>query len=253
MTPTPEDVISTEPPFRMVPQRRAYEEIILQIEQALADGRLTEGDRLPGERELAETFGVSRSSVREALRVLETFGVLVVRRGTGADAGSIVAAQARTGLVSALRFHSALQRTPTADFVDLRAVIEAEAVKRAAGLDSLRTDELRALIEQMRTAATPERYHRLDTNFHVELTRISGNSLLPLLMEALREVMQRAMLRGFERLPDWELERGRLVNEHEAIIDLLEVHDGDGASEAVRSHIFRFYRDSVAGDGNLLS
>ena len=77
----------------------------MQIEEAIVDGRLRPGDRLPSERELAETFGVSRASVREALRALEVFGVVVARRGTGPDAGSIVADGAGEGLSNARRLH----------------------------------------------------------------------------------------------------------------------------------------------------
>lgn len=69
----------------------------------IVEGRLQPGDRLPPERELAVTFGASRASVREVLRVLEPFGVVVARRGTGANAGSVLARDAQSGLQSALR------------------------------------------------------------------------------------------------------------------------------------------------------
>lgn len=241
-----------EPAFQALQQRRAYEEIIDQVERAIAEGRLVEGDRLPSERELAETFGVGRSSVREALRVLETFGVVTARRGAGADAGSTVTAHARSGLVSTLRFHTALRGIPTADFVDLRAVLEAEAVTRAASLNTPPTEDLRALVDEMRAAPTVEEYHRLDTSFHVGLARISGNALLPLMMEGLRDMMARAMLRGFDRLTDWGHERDRLVAEHVEILDLIEAHDGARAAAVIRDHIQRFYSDTIAADAGLL-
>src|SRR5688572_15508990 len=94
--------------FQPVPQRRAFEEIFFQIENAILEGRLGVGDRLPPERELAEIFQVSRPSVREALRVLETLGVLSSRRGTGADSGSIVSAGGDNGLGNLLRLHASL-------------------------------------------------------------------------------------------------------------------------------------------------
>lgn len=241
---------SEKTPFRALQQRRAFEEIILQIEQAIVDGRLGQGDRLPGERELAETFGVSRSSVREALRALEMFGVVVARRGTGADAGSTVAAGARPGLVSALRLHSALLRIPTDDFVDLRALVEGHAASRAAlrpGAD--RTRPLRELIERMRGAAGPADFHHLDTSFHVTLAEVSGNALILLLMGALRELMEREMLRLMNRVADWPAERDRLISEHELIVERVEAADADAAAAAVRHHIFRFYREAVASAG----
>ena len=80
--------VSADLPFQAVEQRRTFEQILLQIEEAIISGGLKPGDRLPPERDLAQTFGVSRASVREALRVLEMFGVIVARRGTGPDVTS---------------------------------------------------------------------------------------------------------------------------------------------------------------------
>lgn len=251
MIETPDGPRESRAAFHALPQRRAYEEIILQIEHAIAEGDLAEGDRLPGERELAETFGVSRASVREALRVLETLGVLVARRGTGADSGSVVTARGRHGLASALRLQSALQRIPIWDFVDLRTVMEAEAAERAAQLDAPPTARMHELIEAMSATTTASEYNKLDTSFHVELARVSGNALIPLLMETLRDLMQRAMVRGFERLQDWRAERDRLIGEHRHIVERIEAHDPEGARAAIRGHILRFYRETIGEDSSL--
>src|SRR5262245_28701150 len=84
--------------FQKVERRRAFEDVILQFERAIEEGSLRDGDRLPTERELAATLGVSRASVREALRVLEMYGVLVARPGTGPDSGSILSARNTGGI-----------------------------------------------------------------------------------------------------------------------------------------------------------
>ncbi len=231
------------PQFRALEQRRTFEQIIVQIEEKILSGELKSGDRLPSERELADTFGVSRSSVREALRALEMFGVVIARRGTGASAGSIVADTAQNGLESALRLHTALSRIPTEDIVDLRAVLEGHAARRAATQPEPRdTGTLREIVEGMRKADKPETYNGLDTDFHVELARVSGNALAPVLMEALRGTVVRDMIRGFAALDDWKSERDRLVTEHEQIINLIEQGDADAAAEAVETHIVRFYQ-----------
>jgi GntR family transcriptional regulator, transcriptional repressor for pyruvate dehydrogenase complex len=231
------------PQFRALEQRRTFEQIIFQVEEAILSGELKSGDRLPSERDLAETFGVSRASVREALRVLEMFGVVIARRGTGASAGSILAANAQNGLESALRLHTALSKIPTEDIVDLRAVLEGHAARRAAMRPAPRdTGVLRDIIEAMRVADEPESYNGFDTDFHVELARVSGNKLAPVLMEALRGTVVRDMIRGFAALGDWKAERDRLVTEHTHIVDLIEQGDGEAAAGAVEAHIFRFYR-----------
>jgi GntR family transcriptional regulator, transcriptional repressor for pyruvate dehydrogenase complex len=239
---------TSQTPFRTLPQLRTFEQIILQIEEAILDGKIKPGDRLPAERELAETFGVSRASVREALRVLEMFGVVVARRGTGPDAGSIVADGAQNGIGNALRLHAGLLRIPTRDIVDVRASLESHAARRAAAsFKRGDTARLRAIVASMREADAIDAYNELDTEYHVELARISRNALLPVLMEALRGAMRRDMLMGFASLDDWRAERDRLVAEHEQIIGCIEGRDEDGAAEALRNHVVRFYR-KVIGD-----
>jgi GntR family transcriptional repressor for pyruvate dehydrogenase complex len=230
------------PPFKALEQRRAFEQIIFQISEAITEGRVRPGDRLPSERELAETFGVSRASVREALRALEVFGVLVARRGTGRDAGSTVADSAGEGLTNAIRLHAGLLQIVMRDIVDIRAVLESFAARRAAE-HSATQSELRDLIDRMQAAPDAHAYHGLDTDFHVALARASGNALLPVLMESLRSAMQRDMLAGFSRLEDWEAERDRLVVEHRHIVERIEAGDPDGAATALQDHIMGFYRN----------
>jgi GntR family transcriptional repressor for pyruvate dehydrogenase complex len=238
------DVAGRERPFQAVEQRRTFEQILIQIEEAIIEGRLQPGDRLPAERDLAQTFGVSRASVREALRVLEMFGVIVARRGTGTDAGSIVADSAQNGLQSALRLHAGLLRIPTRDMVEVRAILEQHAAQKAAerGQQEGLTTRLHEIVRDMRAAVDIHEFNGLDTEFHVELARASGNALLPVLMEALRGTMRRAMLEGFERLPDWRAERDHLVGEHERMIGYVEAGDTVAAGAALQNHVMRFYR-----------
>jgi DNA-binding FadR family transcriptional regulator len=241
------EATSAELPFQAVDQRRTFEQILLQIEEAIIDGHLKPGDKLPAERELAQTFGVSRSSVREALRVLEMFGVIMARRGTGPDAGSVVAASAQNGLESALRLHVGLLRIPTRDMVEVRAVLEQQAAQKAAQKAAGRADEkmtarLHEIVDGMGAATAIGEFNALDTEFHVELARVSGNALLPVLMEALRGTVRRAMLEGFERLADWRAERDHLVGEHERMVGYIEAGDPVAAGAAVQSHVLRFYR-----------
>jgi GntR family transcriptional regulator, transcriptional repressor for pyruvate dehydrogenase complex len=232
--------------FRALNQRRAFEQIISQVEEAIIDGRLTPGDRLPSERQLAETFGVSRASVREAMRVLEMFGVVTARRGKGPDAGSIVSTGASSGISSVLGLHAALLRIPTADIVALRAVVEGYAVELAAQhAASEHLTRLNALLDEMPKADSVPDFNVLDTELHVELARASGNALLPVLMEALRQVVRQTMVAGHLRLDDWNAARNRLITEHREIITLIEAHDAQKAGAAVRTHILTFY-ESVA-------
>ncbi len=230
------------PDFSPVRPKRTFEEIILQIEQAVIEGRLAVGDRLPPERELAEIFKVGRSSVREALRVLEAFGVLTSRRGVGAESGSIVSAQGTRGLAGLLRLYTSLQGIPLRDLVEIRLEIEKFTVRLAAERANAENSmRLAHIVEQMQKAEEHGEFLQCDTELHIAIARMSGNSLAPLLMEALREAMAREMLKAFRDLADWPGERRILIRDHEKIAAKIQAGDGEAAVLAMTRHISGFY------------
>jgi GntR family transcriptional regulator, transcriptional repressor for pyruvate dehydrogenase complex len=238
-------------PFRLLDRRRAFEQIIFRIEEALLSGALRPGDKLPSERDLAESFGVSRPSVREALRALEVFGVVVARQGTGEGAGSIVTNSAAAGVTSALRLHIALLQIPTREVVEVRLMIESYSVRRAvasASVDDIAG--LREVISRMTQAADVEAFHELDTDFHVKLAQSSGNALLTALMESIRGAMHRDMVEGFKGLPDWRLMRDELTKQHQMIVDSIESRDSEAAVAAVDEHIMHFYAEAIEPSQN---
>jgi GntR family transcriptional regulator, transcriptional repressor for pyruvate dehydrogenase complex len=226
--------------FRPVERRRAFEQVVLQIEEAIASGSLKAGDRLPPERELAVIFDVSRNSVREALRILEAFGVIAARQGRGPDAGSVITAVERNGLSGMLRLYATVLRIPLRDLVEVRVALEAMNARAAAThADAGRLEEL---AREMGPEGDKDAFLRLDTEFHVALARASGNTLAPLLMEALREAIGREMRHGFDTLDDWPGTRDRLVAEHAEIAAHVAAGDGDAAARAVDAHVRNFYR-----------
>lgn len=231
--------------FAPVKRRRAFEDIIVQIENAIHEGRLTVGDRLPPERELAEIFQVSRASVREALRVLEAFGVLSARRGTGADSGSILSAQNESPLSGLLRLYASLLQMPLQDLLDVREAIEMLTARRAAERASDENIErLTGIVESMRNSGTPEDFLSLDTEFHVTLARASGNSVAPLIMGALRDAIAHQMLGAFKALEEsgnWIAERAWLIREHARLLETVVSKDPDAAAHAFSRHMHDFY------------
>ena len=83
---------------------------------------------------------------------------------------------------------------------------------------------------------------QLDTDFHVELARASGNALAPLLMEALRETIAEKMRSAFDAVDDWDATRERIAADHAALAAAVEAGDGEGAAITVTEHIRGFYR-----------
>lgn len=239
--------MSSDAAWEPVRRVRTHEQVLAQIEQKILDGSLRAGEKLPSERELVAALGVSRTSVREALRALEAMGIIEARTGSGRDAGSVVTGRSTAALTNLLRLHLALAQISLADLVETRVQLERNAARGAA---SARTPEditrLSALVEAMR--ATDQEYSRfnaLDTEFHVGIARISGNALATDLMQALRGAVESEMAAAFARLPDWRAVADTLVAEHQAILDAIEQGDADKAAELVAGHITRFYQDQV--------
>lgn len=222
---------------------QTHRRVLTVIEHRIVDGSLRPGDRLPGERDFADMLGVSRSSVREALRVLESMGVLLRGKGRGPTSGCIVSGGPGDALGSVLRLHLALSHFSLADLVDVRVQLEMESVREAARrgfVDQERS--LRALIDAMGDKSlTPAQFNELDTSFHVGVSDASGNALLMSLMHALRDAVQREMVAVSEGLPDWPPVARQLRDEHEAIMDAVCDHDGAGAAELMERHIRHFY------------
>ncbi|MGW2151445.1 FadR/GntR family transcriptional regulator, partial [Nonomuraea bangladeshensis] len=111
---------------------RTFEDVLAQIERRIAEDGLTAGDRLPAERRLAEQLGVSRSSVREAMRVLETLGVVSSQVGRGPDAGAVLIARPDSAMTGLLRLHLGLATLELREVIDTRHMIEQWAATRAA-------------------------------------------------------------------------------------------------------------------------
>ena len=224
---------------------RTYELVLDQIEDQILAGRLNVGDRLPPERELAAMLGVSRSAIREALRVLEAQGVL--RRpqvGTGPESGSIIAGTPTAGLTRMLRLHVALASFPLGDVVEARASLErASARLAAANATQQDLEHLCLLLDKMDDPElTREGFNDLDTDFHVALAEAAGNKLVSDMTIALRNAMRHTLLRIFANLDDWPAVMRRLLNEHRNVYEAVASHDARAAADLVEAHIRDFYR-----------
>ena len=228
---------------------RTHELVLRRIEEDLAAGRIATGHRLPGERGLAEELGVSRASVREALRVLEAIGLVRTAVGSGADAGAVIVAEPSSAITSTLRFHLASSHLLVAEIVETRTLLESWAVRAAARAgepERLNTAE-RLLAAMDDAALSPEDFHRLDAEFHVELTRLAGNGLVEAVMAALRESIQGYVLAAVPMLDDWHATARKLRREHRRLFSAVRDGAGDEAARLVTRHIEGFYRAAGLG------
>jgi GntR family transcriptional repressor for pyruvate dehydrogenase complex len=228
---------------------RTHQLVLQWIESQLLNSELALGGRLPAERTLAEQLGVSRTSVREAIRILEAMGVVRAGVGSGPDAGTVVIADPTAALGSALRLHVATSHLPVADIVQTRVLLESWAVARAQ-VDSPALAEAAALLEEMESSQDTEAFLALDVRFHLALAEAAGNAVVSAMMGSLREAIQSYAGRLTANLPDWDATVSRLRTEHREILEAITNNDGAKAARLVTAHIEGYYEEAGLAQGH---
>ncbi|AWT42144.1 MULTISPECIES: FadR/GntR family transcriptional regulator [Streptomyces] len=208
------------------------DEAIEKIKEMIVSGALRPGDRLPRESELAAGLGLSRNSLREAVRALSVMRILDVRQGDGTYVSSLDPQL----LLEALGFVVDFHRDDTVlEFLAVRRILEPAATAMAAG--RLAERELDALEEQLdRLGAEPsvEQLVACDLEFHRGIVRGTGNSVLCSLLDGLSGPTTRARLwRGLTQ----DDAVGTTLREHRAILAALRERDAEAARSWATVHI----------------
>ncbi|WP_223692023.1 FadR/GntR family transcriptional regulator [Leifsonia poae] len=234
----------------MTTEPRAWEGVLAHIEARLVDGRLRLGDHLPAERTLATDLGVARSSVREAIRVLEAMGLVRTQTGSGPSSGARIVARPDGGMQSLMRLQVAASGFPVADVVRTRLLLETavavDLAERSADVDLSDAERLLAAMDD--PALSPAEFLALDANFHLALAEASGNTVVAAMMSGLRTSIEGYVLAGADRIPDWPAMVDRLRAEHRAVLDAIVAADVDGARTRIHDHISGYYRDASPAD-----
>jgi GntR family transcriptional repressor for pyruvate dehydrogenase complex len=224
--------------YRPIARRKVYELIADQLTAQISSRSLEPGDLLPPERELTQLYRAGRSSVREALRMLESRG-LILR----SDTGSFAVADYRNPLNHSVRLLLTLDEATTRDIYEVRRILECEA----AALAATRREEadlahMSAAIESMEAGLaepTGARYIDADLRFHLAVAEATGNRLLLHNMHALRDVIRRALTSIFQipASPRSSLEK------HRAIRAAIADRDPERARAEMRAHLERVESD----------
>ncbi|MFN2204794.1 MAG: FadR/GntR family transcriptional regulator [Candidatus Promineifilaceae bacterium] len=227
-------------------QQTVAEAISAEILKLLRQKELKAGDKLPPERELAEMLGVSRPSLREALRALSIMKVVEVRQGDG----TYVSALNPEELVEHLEFVFMLDDSTTLQLFEARKIVEpGNAALAAQRISDEELAQLRAYLDESeRGYDDPETFLQIDIELHELITRAARNPLLERFMASI-SALGRASRHKTVRLSGVTKPT---VDHHRRIVAALEAHDPQAASAAMLrhlEHIEQVYREVAAGNG----
>lgn len=225
----------------LVRRATAAHDIARKIREKVLSGELLPGDKLPVERDLAVELGVSRSTIREAVRSLEQSGIVTVRKG---PRGGIFVAKADGRPVSdSLGFILQLERVPLAELLEARAELEcllARFAAERATVDDL--DEISNSIEEMKLSPLSMELFRTNNHrFHFAVARASRNRVWIMLIEAMRDLIDQSL--DLLELDDviWT----RVIEHHGRVLEAISRRDGEAADAAMRAHMTLLEKDLI--------
>lgn len=230
-----------EPNLRQVKPVRLFDQVVEQLQALIVEGTWQPGDRLPSEAELGASYGVSRSVVREALRVLESKGLIEVRSGAGAFVATPHASFRAAG--EAIEW-LASQRDSLRQLLQVRETVEGLTASLAASaLPPDVLSELQDIVRQQRQLAQSrsslDGQVELDVRFHTLIAQVSGNAIaeeiigriVPAFCDSNRAVLY------------LKANMDQTLQEHQAIVDALASGDAASAEQAMRTHVARVRGD----------
>ena len=207
------------------------DQAIIKIRDLITSGRINPGDRLPPEQELATSLGISRSSLREAVKALSQAKVLDVRRGDGTYVTSL---EPRL-LLSGLSFVIDLMEDKTlSEIFEVRKLLEPASTALAAQrITDEQIEELRSSLVSMREAHDPEELVVRDIDFHARIAESTGNASLCSILDAIstravRARIWRASMVGMKSMT---------LSQHELILEALAERDPSLARSAATIHV----------------
>lgn len=231
--------------FTSVHQERNFKNIISQIKQAIISGELKVGDCLPTEGELTQIFGVSRSSVREALKALEVYGLIESRKG----GGSFVVNNLLPSMTDSLSMYFRLQGCTLRDLIELRHSIELGAVREV--INSATDAEIKELgdcLNRYLNSSTTDERQLYDMNFHSVLVTLSKNTLYQYMLSTFNDIYSKDIYYSHQVIEDQgQLEESCKI--HEELYKAICARDMNAATEWLNRH-FDFSQEDITRQTN---
>jgi len=221
--------------FRRVSRETLSEQVAVQIADMLSAGRWAPGEKLPSEAELCQAMGVSRSTVREALKSLAFVGLVRMRTGQGT-----FVCDGPPRFLNRLVAHGRLNSAKDVkDLTEARIALETELVALCAQRASdEELDTLGSLVLEMGRSheQSAENFVQLDLQFHLAIAAYARNPILEQFLQSIRGLLQEAMLRSSQFSGD----RSNAYAQHQKILEALKERRARKARSAIRTHLLTF-------------
>lgn len=220
--------------FGPVERKKVADQIASSLQEAILGGRLSPGDALPSERELATRYEVNRSSVREALRRLESLGLVEIRQGGATRVRDFLVSAGLQVLPHLVQPEGRLDRDILRDLYEMRAMLLGWCAERAAvKADAEDVERLERIADALSEGrAGPAELQRLDYDFYEVLVQVIGNRVLALFSNVVREVY---MSHADRFLPLYRAGVFDPAN-HRRAVEAIRARDPQGAGAALRAH-----------------
>ena len=235
--------------FAPLKTKRAFEEISAEIKRMIFSGVLKPGDRLPSEGELGSQFGVSRQTIREAVRRLELAGFIVIQKG--ATGGPLVVDTILNSISDSFLDAFQMKKMTTYELTKARVEIEKMVVRNLFGV--INKGDIASIRESVQEAKRKLAHGRMpfgdDLRFHKLLARATHNYVFVVMVESLMAVVAHYMSFVNISAARWS----RAIRAHELIVDAIEKGDEVSAITEMENHIrradrpYRRYEKSRAG------
>jgi GntR family transcriptional repressor for pyruvate dehydrogenase complex len=221
------EILDIKPLERLV----LIDQIIETIKRLIAEEKLKPGDTVPSERDLAELFKVSRTSVRQALKALAVMGVFEISHG----ARTYLNKSINKILINPMQFISLLHNVKPVELFETRKVLEVALAKLAA--QHATAEDIQSMRESLDKAKKylqePDKFLYAELSFHEQIFKASQNRLLAAMMHSINNLLIDSRETSIKSFKDLSVS----LKQHTDIFDALEKHDGEAAGEAMLRHL----------------
>jgi len=236
------------PLFKPVQQKseNVSQKVVRELKSAIAEGKVKPGDKLPPERTLAEMLGVSRNSLREALRLLKAFGLVTIKHGQGV----FVAEQNHDLYIANLLKHASVEKSKLAELFEIRKLLEGQAAVWAVerGTEE-QIKALAKLVESTRgklagePADSPSILAEQDSLFHNLLAEVTNNSVLVTIMHSLLDLIYDSRCKAMT-VPG---RQQKSLEEHCRVVEAIQNRKAEDARRAMLTHLQNVEQDVLDG------